>query len=174
MILLVVLSIILLFILWTIFAPMILSVNTDTGDYSLRIPGIFRIRLIIDEDLIYIRARMLLIPFRINPFSVVPSPGMIKREEKKWTGTVNLKYRLQALMELLSSFRLKYLYLDVDTDNILLNAYLYPALLFLRSDRIQCVTNYLERTRVILDMRNRLASLLWIGIKYQYRSYVKP
>jgi hypothetical protein len=46
--------------------------------------------------------------------------------------------------------------------------------MFLHSDRIQCFTNFEEHNTVILDLRNRLARLLWIGIKYQYRSYVKP
>lgn len=174
MILLITVSIILLIILWIIFAPMILSVNTDTGDYSLRIPGIFKVRLITDEDLFYIRARMFFIPFRIDPFRIVQPQIKIKQEVERQAGQVILSYRLRALRELLSSFRLKYLYLDIDTNDVFLNAYLYPVFLFLRSDRIQCATNYLERTRVILDMRNRLASLLWIGIKYQYRSYVKP
>jgi hypothetical protein len=173
MVLLIIISIILLLILWTIFAPLILKVNTSSGYYSMGIPGIFKIRLIMDEDLFHLRARIFFIPFSIHPFRTVQRE---RKKEKTVTKRMkgNLAQRLKALKELLMSFRVKHLYLDIDTEDVLMNAYLVPVFLFMRTDRIQCCANYEERNLLILDLRNRLANFIWIGIKYLYRSYVKP
>jgi hypothetical protein len=155
------------------FAPLILVVNTESGNYSMRLSGILKIRIVPDEELFHIRVRIFLVPFIIDPFRTVQKEvqkEVVEKDKKKVLSSSLLK----ALKELIQSFRVKRLYVDLDTENYLLNAYLYPAFMFLRSDRIQCFTNFEERNTVILDLRNRLARLLWIGIKYQYRSYVKP
>jgi len=147
-------------------------VNTDTEKYSLRIPGIFKLALISDEDLFHLRVRILFIPFRIDPIKFAGRKTDKSNRFKK-PATGNLLYRFKALNEVRKSFRIKFLYLDIDTGDYIYNSFLVPALMAVRTDKFQVYINYEERYSLRLDLRNRLASLLWIGIKYQYRSIVK-
>lgn len=172
MIIWIIISVAILFILWTLFAPVILFVNTDTEMYSLRIPGIFKLVLVSDEDLFHLRLRVLFIPFRIDPLKYA-GRGAGRIGSMKKPGTGKLIYGMKALNEIRKSFRVKFLYLDIDTGDITVNSFLVPALMTVRTDKWQLYVNYEERNSLRLDLRNRLASLLWIGIKYQYRSIVK-
>ncbi len=172
MIIWIIISVISVLILWALFAPVILFVNTDTSTYSLRIPGIFKLALISDEDLFHLRVRVLFIPFRIDPLKYAGrNSDRIKRINKPGTG--NLMYRLTAMNEIRKSFSLKFLYMDIDTGDCMYNSFLVPVLMAVRTEKWQLYVNYEERISLRLDLRNRLASLLWIGIKYQYRSIVK-
>jgi hypothetical protein len=172
MVIWIIISFIILLFLWVLFAPVILFVNTDTEQYSLRIPGVFKLALIGDEELPRLRLRILFIPFRIDPLKVAgrrtdKTYGLIK------SGKMNLACKMRSFSELIKSFRIKILYADIDTGDIVLNSFMVPVLMAIRTRKYQLYVNYEERYSLKLDLRNRLANLLWIGIKYQYRSIVK-
>lgn len=62
----------------------------------------------------------------------------------------------------------------MDTEDFLLNANLVPVLMLAKTDRINLNVNFMDANSLIMDLRNRLANLLWTGIKYKYRTIVKP
>ena len=164
----------LLFILcWVLFAPLILRVNTETENYSVSLPGIFKARVLQDENEVYMRIHILFFPFNIHPSSFAGREPR-EKQKKKTSFTSNLKYRVIAFRDLVGSFRLKQLYINVDTEDWVLNANLAPILMLASRDRISLHVNFMEENSLIIDIRNRLANLLWTGIKYKYRTIVKP
>ena len=172
MVIWIIISFIILLIFWVLFAPVILLVNTDTGKYSLRVPGLFELALISDEELPLLRLRILFISFRIDPLRYAGN-----RTEKIsgviGTGVRNLATRMKSFNEFIKSFRIRILYVDIDTGDIVWNSFMVPVLMAIRTRKYQLYVNNEERYSLKLDLRNRLANLLWIGIKYQYRSIVK-
>ena len=78
-----------------------------------------------------------------------------------------------ALKDLIKSFRLRLLHINIDTEDFILNANLVPVLLLTNTDRINLNVNFMDENSIIMDLRNRLANFLWTGIKYKYRTIIK-
>ncbi len=168
MVLCIVILVFVMFLGWILFAPLILAVNTGSEQYSARLPGIFKARFVRDEESYHVRIRVFFIPFTMHPYGFA-GKGQRKPKGRKPRRTGSVKYGIMAFRELLKSFRLKLLYLNIDSGDYLLNAFMVPVLMFTRSERIRIRVNFMEENTLVMDLRNRLASLLWIGIKYKYR-----
>ena len=67
MILFIIISFLLLVLLWILFAPIIIRVDTGSEDYSVRLPGILKASVFRDEYEIYMKIRILFIPVKIRP-----------------------------------------------------------------------------------------------------------
>jgi hypothetical protein len=173
MILLIIILAIFLFIGWILFAPLILTVNTETEEYSVRLPGIFSGSVIKDEGKFYLRIRVLFIPFKIHP-GRLSGKEREKKPGRKPIRIGSVKYGVMAFREIIRSFRFRLLYIDIDTEDTLLNACLAPALMLVRAKQVRVNVNFMEQNTLIMDLRNRLANFIWIGIKYKYRLFVKP
>ena len=158
---------------WILFAPLILKVDTESEDYSVRIPGIIKASVIQDDSEVYMKIRILFVPFRIRPSRFAPTQTK-KKPKRKRISTGNLKYRIIAFKDIIRSFRLRNLQINMDTEDFLLNANLVPVLMLAKTDRINLNVNFMDANSLIMDLRNRLANLLWTGIKYKYRTIVKP
>jgi hypothetical protein len=150
-----------------------MKVNTESADYSVRLPGIFKASVIQDESEIYMKIRILFIPFKIRPSGFA---GWEPREKpkRKRISTGVLKYQIMALKDLIRSFRLRMLHINVDTEDFILNANLIPVLMLTNTAQISLNVNFMDENSLIMDLRNRLANFLWTGIKYKYRTIVKP
>ena len=172
MILLIIILAVFLFIGWILFAPLILTVNTVSENYSVRLPGIFSGRIIHDGGKFYMRIRVLFIPFTVHPGRFTGKEHE-KQPGRKPVWPRSVKYSVMAFREIIRSFRLKMLYIDVDTEETLLNACLVPVLMMIRAEQVHVNVNFMEQNTLIMDLRNRLANFLWIGIKYKYRLFVK-
>ena len=127
MILIIVISLFIALLLWLLFAPVILFLNTDSSRYYLVLPGIFKAVVVPSTDVFYIRVWIFFIPFRIRPFKSKtwkrkeksPKPGK-KWRLKKFAGGK------QMVSDVIRSMRIRKLSLDIDTDDFLLNAWLVP------------------------------------------------
>jgi hypothetical protein len=173
MILMIIILALLMILCWILFAPLIMRVDTETENYSVSLPGIFKARVIQDETEVYFRIHILFIPLNIRPSRFAGGePRMQQKREISITS--NLKYRMMAFRDLVRSFRIKQLYVNVDTEDWVLNANLAPILMLTNTDRISLHVNFMEENSLIIDIRNRLANFLWTGIKYKYRTIVKP
>ena len=77
---------------------------------------------------------------------------------------------IQMMIDAFRSFRIRKLHLDLDTEDFVLNAWLVPAFTLINSDQIQLKVNFEGISSLVLDLRTRLGSLLWIFIKNKYKS----
>jgi len=82
---------------------------------------------------------------------------------------MKLRGNMHMARGMVSAFRIRRLYLDVDTDDVILNAWLVPVFTQLNSDRIRLRANFEGRASLLMDMRTRLGAILWVFIRNQFR-----
>ena len=156
---------------WTLFGPVIIYLKTETNRYQLVLPGIFKAAIVQTEDLFQIRGWIFFIPYRFDPFT--GSKWRKKRKVHQPREKEGLKLRagnIQMMIDAFRSFRIRKLHLDLDTEDFVLNAWLVPAFTLINSDQIQLKVNFEGISSLVLDLRTRLGSLLWIFIKDKYKS----
>lgn len=160
-------------LLWTLIGPVTLFLNTDTSRYHLVLPGIFKAVVVPSTDVFYIRVWIFFIPFRFNPFQVKTGKRKEKpkKSRRKW-GLKKLAGGKQIISDVVRSIRIRKLSLDVDTDDFMLNAWLVPVFSLVNSGDIQMRVNFEGTSSLLLDLRIRLGTLLWIVIKNKYRSFI--
>ena len=71
---------------------------------------------------------------------------------------------------MIRSIRIRKLLLDIDTDDFMLNAWLVPAFSMVNSGNIQMKVNFEGTSSLILDLRARIGTLLWIVVTNKYKS----
>jgi len=171
MILWILISLVVLFITWILLVPVILFLHTESNRYMVSLPGIFRVAVVPSEELFHIRGRALFIPFRYHPFR--QSKRKRKKEKIKTKETEKPAKPAGSIrlgIDLLRSVRIRRLYLDMDTDDFILNAWLVPVFSLVNSDHIQLKANFTGNMSLLLDLRIRLGSVLYTFIRYKIRS----
>ena len=76
------------------------------------------------------------------------------------------------ISSVIRSMRIRKLSLDFDTDDFLLNAWLVPFFSSMNSENIQLRVNFEGTSSLILDLRARIGTLLWIVISTKYKSFL--
>lgn len=169
----IIISLFVALLLWILLGPVIIFLNTGTRRYLLALPGIFKAVVVPSTDVFYIRVWIFFIPFRFNPFQGKTE----KRKEKprkpgrKWR-LKKLAGGKQIISDVVRSIRIRKLSLDIDTDDFMLNAWLVPVFSLVNSGDIQMRVNFEGTSSLLLELRTRLGSLLWIVIKNKYRSFI--
>lgn len=163
-------SLLLLFLIWLLFVPVILYTNTDRNRYLLTLPGIFRAVLVPYEGLFRIRGWIFFIPFKFNPFKQrkrKKEQKPRKKKKKRFWRSGNFRTMKGALRAL----RIRKLEADIDTDDFTLNAWLVPVFSAVNQENIHLHVNFEGQQSLLLDLRITLGALLWNIIKAKYRSY---
>jgi hypothetical protein len=160
-------------LLWILFAPVIIFLHTDAKRYHVVLPGIIKMAIVPSPDIFYIRGWIFFIPFKYRPFQGKKR----KRKEKPEKPKPKAKLRMlsgnaQLIKDAIRSFRIRKLMLDIDTDDFMLNAWLVPAFSMVNGGNIQLRANFEGYSSLILDMRLRLGTLLWIFIRNKYKSFI--
>lgn len=147
------------FILWT---PIMLIVDTTVGQYEIRMRGVASCSLHFEEykPLLFLK---------IFGWTKIFDPTSDKREKRtsKQEKVTKVKKRVpyQKVMKkakaILFSFRVRYLYLDLDTDDYVLNGLLYPAALMLSRKNATFNINFVGVTQLQLLIENRLGKILF-------------
>ena len=165
----------LLFITWILMVPVMILVHTDTGRYSLSLPGIFMAKAVSGGESFLIKGRILFVPYRFNPFAIRK-----KRTRKKKTGEgKKKKFRmprggLSLVRDALRAIRIRSFELDLDTGDYPLNAWLFPLFSMAEGSNRRLDVNFTGYNALSLDVRIRLGALLWAvirnRIKHSYSS----
>ena len=158
-------------LLWILFGPVILFVNTEDKRYSLVLPGIFRASAVPSDDLFFIRGSVFFIPYRFSPFKRKKRKGQERREKplREKRGFKPLE-GINMGRNFLHAFRIRKLHLDIDTDDFTLNAQLIPVFSAVNSENIRLQANFEGKASILLDLRTRLGALMWAFIKIKYKS----
>ena len=159
-----------LLILWILLCPVRLFLNTDQNRYFISLPGVFKVILITPEEIIRIRAWIFFIPITIHPFRMKRKRTGKKSDKpvkkgRRWRFT-----RGTGLVKVLRAFRIRRLEMNLDTDDFSLNAWLVPVFSVLNSRNIRMQVNFEGASSLLLDLRFRLGTLLWILVMVRYRS----
>jgi hypothetical protein len=173
MILYIVISFFTALLLWILFCPVTIFVNTDSNQYHLMLPGIFKAVVVPSSELFHVRGWIFFIPFKYHPFRGKKKKKKEKPErmpKKKRLRRIGGNVRL--ITDALGAFRIRKLRLDLDTDDFMLNAWLVPAFSMVNSRDIQMRVNFVGNSSLLLELRIHLGSLLWIFIRNRYRTFI--
>ena len=171
MLTIILISLLLFTILWILLVPVILHVDTIRGKYYLALPGIVWASLIPGGSMFRIRLWIGFLPFRIDPFKIgrkSKAKSQKKEKEEKKKGGFSLE-SLKRGKTIIKAFRIKRFYLNIDTDDFLLNAQLIPVFTAVNTgNNIRMTTNFQGEASLLMDVRTSLGALLLAYIKTQF------
>lgn len=157
-------SVVLLCMVAILLLPVAVEVNSEKEVYRAGVKGLLYIQLLPERDgwKGLLRAGWWKREFRIS------LPGKGKPEAKK-PGKKTRRFRPATVWRkgrrLLASFRVRRFRLILDTDDFILNAYLYPIFVFLSGRNRLMAINFQGRTSVDILVTNRVWRVVWALIR---------
>jgi len=131
------------------------------------LPGVIKANVVPSQSLAYIRGWIFFIPFRIDLSKL--NRGRAKKrgeKEKKRKKTGKRTGNIRMIRSIPGAFRVRRLWLDLDTDDFILNVWLIPSFSAVNNNKnIRMQVNFEGHLFMDLDLRTRIASLLWIILK---------
>ena len=174
MVIVIIILVLLLSILtWILLGWVILSIDTDRQQYSLKAFGICTASIIAKDDILHLQ---LVFPFfrkQLGLESILLGSGVPKRkkavtahEDKRGRTTNFFSRKIRGrIIPILKSFKVRHFFMNIDTDDPVLNAKLYPFAFLARSWGMPLYFNFQGRQCVRLEVRNRLVNILWALIQ---------
>lgn len=149
----------LLLVLYILFVPIDLIIDTSTDQYYVQLKGLAKIQLEGDKEEVL---RIKLITFFMK-FYYYPLRNHSTSKKKKQREVVKKKRKglsLKKGLRLLRSFKVKRLLVELDTGNFITNAKLYPVFAILNHHVGAFHINFEGRNRMALHIRNRPISII--------------
>ncbi|MCB0567271.1 MAG: hypothetical protein KDD01_23125 [Phaeodactylibacter sp.] len=161
-IIVIVASVLLALVVWVLIAPLSLKADTYRNEYYLSWGGIGKAELISVADEIVIRLRIAF--WKKDFYPLHPSTAREKKkpkpkEEKKRKSQQTFPFR--RAIKALKSFSIKYFRLEVDTDDFIWNAYLWPVVYWIEPLRRHVTVNFQGKNECRLLIQNRIWRLAW-------------
>jgi len=151
----VIISLLIILLIYLLWMPVIVKIDTDTGEYFIQFKGLAKASILGDEqELIKIKLNVLFMNFDLFPlrkkFSRKKQLKEPEKKKKKWTVVKG-----QKAFRILRSFKVKKLVLEMDTGDFVLNAKLYSVLFFMNRFNGSYAINFENRNRLALHLENR-------------------
>ena len=144
-----------LLILGLLLVPVEIYIDTASNQYYLQLKGLARLNLESDtEEVLRVRLRTFFRNFYFYPLKKIGEVNTNKLERPKVKRRKkNIPFR--KILRLVNSFKIKKMFVDIDTGNCISNAKLYPVFAFLNHYRKGFNINFEGRNQVVLLIRNR-------------------
>ncbi|TNF73948.1 MAG: hypothetical protein EP302_03430 [Bacteroidetes bacterium] len=150
---LVLLAIFLMYLLWM---PMELCIDSYSQRYFMRLGILARIGVEKDPvELIRLHLKIFFLNFYWRPSDIRSWGGPRKKSASKRKGSKKQGITFYRVKRLLNSFRVKSFRLELDTGNPVLNAKLYPWVYFIGQQAGDVGINFLGRNYISLQIVNR-------------------
>ena len=161
-----ILVILLILIVGFLVTPVSLYVDTDRGRYEIFQRPAFKFFAMIKNETIVPQLQIA----GINVPLQSKGKTTIKNDRKKSKSKTTFRRSASAWRFLiersLKSFEVKQIIVDLDTDNVILNAQLVPVLLLASHGPVQLSANFNGRVYFHLEVKNRPAKILWIFLQF--------
>jgi hypothetical protein len=167
----VVLAFLLALILWIIFIPVYLRINTRLGQYELKQAGIITIAF---HPYQKPALTMRVIGIRVNVENKgdgaekVKSEGHVTPRRKKSKRRIHRSPGawLYLIRGMLNSIRLKKLTGTMDLDDVVLNAQLVPVMLLVSRGPVMMSVNFTKQYFLAMEMEARISKMIWVFIRF--------
>lgn len=145
--------------------PINICVDTSQEQYYIQLRGLVKASIEGHrEEILQIHFRTLFTNFYFYPLRKRTSPKLKKTKEVT-TEKSKRKIPFRRIIQLLKSFKVKKLAMDIDTGNCILNAKLYPAFTFLNYRFGNFNINFEGKNQMVLFLQNRPIHILKSFIK---------
>lgn len=154
-ILLVVIALLIVLFVWLLLAPITININTWENDYSVRIWGLGGASFLLMGDDPIVRMHVF---FWQKDFYLLEAKKPLKKPVKK-ARKGSKKFKWSVILQLLKTFKVRQFRLELDTDDYVTNAYLYPIFYLASRPQRQLSVNFEGRTNLALQIENRLSRI---------------
>jgi hypothetical protein len=149
--------------------PIHVRINPEEEEAYKDKPGFFRLTIDLDRDtFISIILNVFFIRFSLYPKQKKIHKAVDKKESRKkskphiWNWN-RIKFLINVVGQYIKRFKIKKLYMDLDTSNVIINANLYPVFeLMNERPRISLNINYSGNFALCLDVQNNLWNVVRI------------
>lgn len=149
-------------VVWVLAAPFSILADTYRNEYYLSFGGIGKAELIPLPGDILIRLKVAFwkkdfYPLHPSKPKKRESPEAEKEKKSRKKGTVPFR----RIINVLKSFHIKHFRLEIDTDDYIRNAYLWPAVYGIKPLRRHVSINFDGRNECRLLIQNRIGRMAW-------------
>lgn len=157
-------AILLTLILWIVFVPLYLRINTDLKQYEVSQAGTMTISFHPWQTPFM---KMRILGFRVDTGKKKQaSPQVSPKKDGEWGIKRSPSAWRYLAHGILQSFRLRRLECNVDLDDVVLNAKAVPVLMLFNRGVVTVSTNFQDRCFLFLVMEARFSKLLWTLIRF--------
>lgn len=144
-----------LLLLGLLLVPIQIYINTANNQYYLQLKGVARANLEGDtEEVIRIKLKVFFTNFYFYPLKKIGA-AKPKKLKKSTVKKPKKGIPVKKIRRVLNSFKVKELFVDIDTGDYISNAKLYPVFAFLNYYRGGFNINFEGRNQVVLFIQNR-------------------
>jgi hypothetical protein len=152
-------------LLWLLFSPLVLQVDTRRNEYTFYWLGLANVKLVPLNDDLLLRLRL---PFWRKDFSILQLLTKSNQNKQNRTREVpsnqkqKSKWRFSwtRIHKVFRSFRVQYFRMEMDTDDYVMNAYLYPVCNLLNAPNHYVTINFQGRNQCAFRVQNRIVNIL--------------
>ena len=151
---LVFLGVILLIIVYLLFVPIVLFIDTEQNIYYLQLKGLAKASLQSDEiEILKIKLKLLFFNFYVFPFK--PKTTSAKVQKNKTIKKKSKKKEFKKVLKVVKTFKVKQFKIDIDTGDCIFNAKLYPLFAMLNYKYGGFHVNFQNKNALLLVIENR-------------------
>jgi hypothetical protein len=175
-ILLTILALALVILIWVLFAPMVLCIDSFQHRYYVSVGRLMKIEPLVDQDQVLLRISLPFYRFNINPNQQRKQAQKADDppEVKKKTGPrMKPSFYFNRVMEVLRTFSVRHLVVDIDTGNFTTNAKLTPVVWLLNQGHGRFQLNYHGDVNLWIEIENRLVRMVPIVFKFIKAKYFR-
>jgi len=170
---------------WILIAPLYIYINTNESKFEAGLKTIFRINIEADEEEILVfQIKILNFTKKIPVLNLLTetekSPKKNRKKEKKKKmrrrriiSFRKIKLALRIIRKFIFSFKLRQLKINIDTGDVIQNAYLVPVFSMNYKNNIQLSINYDDQNEFIFLLENRIGNIIVhiisVFIKHQFK-----
>lgn len=152
-----VLSVLLAVMIWLLFTPIIICIDTHANAYYFKMKGVCKISLNTGKTPIVMDIETPIRKISFTPFEKKKSG---KKTRRKTTKRKSSQAIFKFIVGLIKSFELIKMNLNLDTDDYIRNAQLIPVFLFLNGKNRTFSINFDGNTNFQMTLKNRLIKML--------------
>ncbi len=164
--LIVLVILIILLLAWVMFTPFILRIDSESSKMSVQIRGLGTVSVHWSafEPILTIHIwgiKKSFYPYRWTKKSAAKE----KKKEKTSKTIVSKRFTFHRLRRMFRTFEVQEFHLDLDTEDVILNAYLFPVFYFLNRGQYKVHINYNQRFLFRVKVQNQMYKLLYVWLR---------
>lgn len=154
---------------WILFAPIHILIDTTRRKYGAGILGLITARIVRkDDEGIRIRIKIFFFNIDLNPFKYINkestskvSESIIRKRKLQTKEFRFVMFILKTMWKIVKKTKLKKVHLNIDTGDVIKNAYLIPGFVLINTGRWNFSVNYESKFELIIHVEHRLSVILW-------------